>query len=496
MKIKILNYLDKNKSKIIFYIITLLFGVSIVSISFSSLFQVFFILIFLVDLLIYIYFYKKNKQFKYENRIKDKTNNKNKLEFKIEIFKNAEFYLIFLFFLSFILSYIFSINYKLSLYRLPIYLSIFFLLISSFYIFSNYFNDLINLEKKDYFYSILIIFIFYLINFLYLILTYKNFNAIFADRRSGFLRNAVGYAYCTIIPIYYVIFNFYLFIKKSKIDCKINIFAFILLILILFFAFFSFLSSGTRSAIFSFFISILFFLLLIFIIISKSRFIKIFSILVLVLLFIFSALIIEPLFYKEGNYISQKINSIRSFIIKNIFKDKWTFERLINSGYEIKQIFSWINHPEITSREDLRYFESAERAALLSASIKIINKRFFTGTGPFAWHYYINNNDDINIYFYNHNVNHSHCHNDFLQIFSEFGFFSFALFLLIILLSFIKIIRNLIKDKDNRFLYVLFLSILIFFLGGGLTDYLFGHPLVGPFYSLFIGLFLKKENNI
>ncbi|MCX8058989.1 MAG: O-antigen ligase family protein [Spirochaetes bacterium] len=486
------------KRIVLYFLFVFLFSTSIVSISLSTLFQVFIILFFFVDFLILNYF--KSKERKNIELISYHSSNSENLI----LFKSIEFGFIFSFLLFFILSFIFSYNYKLSFLRLPIYFIIFLIMCASFYIFSLYYKVFLNLNFKIYLFSNLIILLFYIINILYLFSLYKNLSGIFSDRRSGLLRNAVGYAYCTIIPLFFIVFNFFCFVKninKNNIKKIKKIFYLFISIIIFIFsvilASISFLSSGTRSVLIAFFLSVFIFLILSLFFLSRSIFLKTFSILVIIIFLISIFIIIEPIFEGKLNKNIVKVVTIsRKFLLDKFIKDYWIFRRVINAGYEIKQISSWLFHPEITSRKDLIYFESAERAALISVSLEVIKKRFLTGTGPFAWNYYVNNNKDLNRYFHNNFTRHSHCHNDFLQIFSEFGFFSFLVFLFIVLLSFYKLIRNIIKEKEDRFYYILFFSLLVFFIIGGLTDYIFGHPLVGPFYSLLIGLFMKKNKEI
>jgi O-antigen ligase len=137
------------------------------------------------------------------------------------------------------------------------------------------------------------------------------------------------------------------------------------------------------------------------------------------------------------------------------------------------------------------------RVAAIIASFKIIEKRPINGTGPFAWNSYIKQNKPIFDVFPPESLKHTHCHNDFLQILAEFGIFFFIGFIFLIFSS-IKSIFIKIKNEYS-FNYIIILTIFLILLLGGLTDFLFGHPIVGSYYGFFLGIFTslnkKQEFN-
>jgi O-antigen ligase len=69
------------------------------------------------------------------------------------------------------------------------------------------------------------------------------------------------------------------------------------------------------------------------------------------------------------------------------------------------------------------------RASAIIASLNIIKQRTITGTGPFAWLSYIRQKPDLLKIFNPDNLIHTHCHNEFLQVFSEFGLIYFLSYL-------------------------------------------------------------------
>lgn len=384
--------------------------------------------------------------------------------------------------IGFIISFIFTSSIKNSIYRLPIYAIVILLIPSSYILFLRFKEEIKNIDTKYLIINIFITLIIIYLNFFYILKSNKNLSLIFKDRQVGFLRNSVVFAYCMIFPIFYLFYNSFLLFRKNKIIVNLMILPFIILaigiqiILVI--------SSGTRTAFFSFLFSFILFLICYILIMSKKVFKNIFSFfIILLVIFIVIYLSLHLIKLEKTKMLYNTLNEYTSK------KQFYNLNRFINSFDSIYSIFSLIKNPTELSKYNIEeYF----RASSIISSIKIIQRRFFIGTGPFSWYYYIKQNKDLSELFHPDALAHSHCHNDLLQIFAEFGVFVFSGFIILILISLINIF---ILIKEKRIEGVVLFSILIVLILGGLTDYLFGHPLIGPYYGFFIGLFLSLNNS-
>lgn len=434
---------------------------SIISISIFTFFQVLLILFSIFEFLFNT----------------DKANNKkNIINFDIKIVGYS------LIILGFIISLIYTTTIKSSISRLPIYLIVILLVPSLYFLFSKFKENIKNIDKSYLILNICITLFVIFLNFFIILKANGNFKLLLKTRQVGFLRNAIGFSYCMIFPIFYLIYNQYLFnkIKKTKLNflfLPLIIFAIIIQVFLL-------ITSGSRTALFSMLFSIFLSFMIYLFVLKKKTILVLTSILFSLIIIIVILYLFLPLI--KNNKIEMFYKNINKYLIKNKL---YTFYRFNKSTKSISNLYYYFKNPSEISNYNTS--ESFRVAAIIS-SIKIIQKRFLVGTGPFSWYYYIKQNKDLLEIFNIKSFKHTHCHNDLLQIFSEFGLIFFSGFILILISSF-KNIYSLIKER--KFESVILFSVLMIFLIGGLTDYLFGHPLIGPYYGFFIGIFLSIENS-
>jgi len=470
------------------FLILLFFASSIVSISAFTFFQVLIILyalfLFLNDLL-----KKNNKKNNEQIIVLEESNSKLNEKKRINLFNIGYFFIIF----GFILSFVFSTNIKLSIFRLPIYAIIILIIPSSYFLYKRFKNEMNKISNKILALNIAISFLVIIINFLIILRINSGFIGLFSKRQDGLLRNSIGFAYCMIIPVFYIVYNLYLLYKDEN---KKLFFTFLPIVLFsIFIQILLLISSGTRTAIFSFILSIIISAFLYIYSLyfknndktikksEKSRVLSVLFIFIFIIFFLFIIYLFLPLTnIKSITILYEKIDN---YLLN---KKLYLFYRINSSSREILNLFYLFKNPKIIKTMSN---EAGFRTAAILSSIKIIKLRPFQGTGPFAWKYFISKNKDLLIIFPPKTFLHSHCHNDILQILVEVGIIFFVGFLLLLFLSFKNILSKIKVEK--KFTGILSLYIFFFFLLGGLTDFLFGHPLVGPYYGFFLGIFAFKE---
>ncbi|MBP8990875.1 MAG: O-antigen ligase family protein [Spirochaetes bacterium] len=404
-------------------------------------------------------------------------------EKSIKNFKIINLLILFLLF-GFILSFIFSIDIKSSIKRLPIYLMNFSILFSWYYLFSirssiNYSN-----KYRDFLINIILIYICIIINFIYILYS-NNFSKalILSNRQYGFFRNAIAFGHMTDIVSLYLWFLWFLFIENkfyNNIKKSFYIFLWFLFIIFSTLQFFCLVISGSRTALLSFtFITAIFifyFLIKYFKTIfilkkkkaNKKSFEKYFNFITVILIVII-------------------IISIFLFIPRINNKDKpLIFQRL--SQKSISLIINIFKNPEISGTQSGSDFF---RASAIIASFNIIKQRTITGTGPFAWLSYIRQKPDLLKLFNPDNLVHTHCHNEFLQVFTEFGLIYFLSYFALMIISFRNLIKNYILEKS--FPNFLLICTFFYFILIGITDYISGHPVIGPFFWGFLGFSFSNK---
>ncbi|MCR4420968.1 MAG: O-antigen ligase family protein [Exilispira sp.] len=488
------------KKEILFFnfLVLLFFASSIVSISAFTFFQILIIFyaffLFLSDQIkknnykhIEMEKLKENENVKNEsetesnkkeNNFIDRKNQKNNINSsstkKINFFIIGYLLLIF----GFIVSFIFTSSIKFSLYRLPNYAITLLIIPATYFLFKRYSKEFETIPPKYLYLNISIVFIVIFINFFLIFKSNSSFISILNKRQVGFLRNAIGFAYCMIFPIFYLIYNEYYLIKRSR---KTNIFFLFMTFIAILIQLLLVLSSGSRTAIFSIIFAIAITTFFYFIKTKNSVFVYIILSLLIILIISFIFFISLPL--SKSKSLSNLYQQINKYLINNKLH---TLRRITMSLKILIKMFSLFKNPS-----EIPKYDTSEnfRVAAIISSLKIVSKRPLNGSGPFAWNYYIKQEKSIYDIFPSGSLKHSHSHNDFLQILAEFGIFSFLGFILLLLTSIINIISKI--KKAGNFNNFIILSIFLIFFIGGLTDFLFGHPLIGPYYGFFLGIFVN-----
>lgn len=454
-----LNLNNEKLDRFIFYLITICITCGYLSISLISILSV-------VTFIISVYLFSKDQKKSIKN------------------FKIINLLILFLLF-GFILSFIFSVDIKSSIKRLPIYLMNFSILFSWYYLFSirssiNYSN-----KYRDFLINIILIYICIIINFIYILYS-NNFSKvlILSNRQYGFLGNAIAFSHITNVISLYLCFLWFSFIENkfyTKLKKSFYLFFWLLFSIFLVLQFFCLILSGSRTAIVSFG-----FVLIAFIFYFSAKYIKkvvlkkkkkngilegknLFFLLI-VFFIVFMLIICFSIFFKELKIANKPV----------------AFQRF--SQKSIRSIIYIFKNPEISGSQSGSDFF---RASAIIASFNIIKQRTITGTGPFAWLSYIRQKPDLLKLFNPDNLVYTHCHNEFLQVFTEFGLIYFLSYFALMIISFRNLIKNYILEKS--FPNFLLICIFFYFILIGITDYISGHPVIGPFFWGFLGFSFSRK---
>ena len=454
-----IKYYNERFNRFIFYWTTIFIICGYLSISLMTIFSV---TTFILSICLFVNDKKKSiKQFKIIN-------------------------ILILFLISgFILSFIFSVDIQSSIKRLPNYLLNFSIFFSFYYLFSR--RSSINYSNKfqDYLTNIILIYICIIINFIYILFCNKfSKDLILSNRQYGFLRNAIAFGHMTDIVSLYLWFLWFLFIENkfyNNIKKSFYIFLWFLFIIFSTLQFFCLVISGSRTAIVSFG-----FVLIAFIFYFSAKYIKkvvlkkkkkngilegknLFFLLI-VFFIVFMLIICFSISFKELKIANKPV----------------AFQRF--SQKSIRSIIYIFKNPEISGSQSGSDFF---RASAIIASFNIIKQRTITGTGPFAWLSYIRQKPDLLKLFNPDNLVYTHCHNEFLQVFTEFGLIYFLSYFALMIISFRNLIKNYILEKS--FPNFLLICTFFYFILIGITDYISGHPVIGPFFWGFLGFSFSNK---
>ena len=358
---------------------------------------------------------------------------------------SIELKLIFVFFILYHLSLIFSTDIKTSIVSYFFDASFFLLFVSIFFslrYFSEKFDKTQLLDFSEKFVRLILFIIIGLIflNFIFFLI-YNDGNLFSLKRVTGlFWRKYVIYQ-----SSLYSVFVLFLIVFFSRFVSK---FEKIVAIFAIFLGFMLIFNGGTRMHLIAFVVSLIFFFL--YKVIESKKY-KLYGVLLVVLIFIFG-------------------------IMLNLVKDSKLYNRVQMVPVLVYNFSDLISSNEkYDTNETIRigFWKASCDAALLNPIV---------GVGPQAWKNYVHDEKKIlskyikkrHLYIYNHP------HSDFFQMVSEIGIVAVLLFLSIWLIVVSKLF--LIFKRSSSFSPVLLFSILvlIFHLVSGLTDRVLFYRWIGP----------------